>query len=74
MRGCCLLTSQLADFQGRGAQAAAQVGLTEAEAQATVGQLLQLPVIHVADKELEAAHWIHCSWLAAFVSGDICLA
>ena len=45
--------------------------MTEAEVRETVGQLLQLPIIEVADKELEAAHWVHNAWLGAFIAGEV---
>ena len=44
--------------------------MTEAEVRSSVGELLQLPVTEVADKELEAAHWVHCAWLAAYIAGE----
>lgn len=50
-------------------KAAKTVGMLDSEIEQTVGELLQLPVIEVADKELEAARWFHCNWLRKYIAG-----
>ena len=57
-------------MQDEGARAAAEVGISEEEVQATVGEHLRLPAVEAADKELDSALWFHCSWLAAFTAGE----
>ena len=37
-----------------------------------MGDLLRLPLTDAADMELEDARWVHCAWLAAFLSGEVC--
>ena len=56
-------------MQAQGTAAAKKVGLLEQEIKDTVGKLLRLPVIQVADKELEAARWFHKDWLCSFLAG-----